>query len=75
MVEQNRVQRSIAEHILWCREERERLATELAQFEAGTRSIGARGPGEPVTQGSLTRIAFLRRAIEELDAVIRAFAG
>jgi len=73
MAENDAAERSIAEHILWCCEERARFADELAQFEAGTKSIGTPSSGESMTRGSLTRIAYLRRSIEQLDRVIRAF--
>ncbi len=59
-----------AEHIRWCREERDKLVAELAKFEAGTMSIGEPEPGQAMTRGSLTQIAFLRRHIEQLDRVI-----
>ena len=73
MIDDERSKRSVAEHVLWCREERDKLAEELRQFEAGTKTIGTLEPGESMTRGSLTRIAYLRRNIEQLNRVIRAF--
>jgi hypothetical protein len=69
-LEDGRAQRSLTEHVRWCREERDKLVAELAKFEAGTMSIGEPEPGEAMTRGSLTQIAFLQRHIEQLDRVI-----
>lgn len=74
MTEEGRVQRSVAEHVLWCQGERERLAKELAQYEAGTKSIGTARAGEIRTTGSTTHILYLRRAIEQLGRVISAYS-
>jgi hypothetical protein len=63
MTEEDRARRSVAEHVQWCREERDRLAAELADYEAGTKSIGQPDIGESMTRGSLTQIAYLRRSI------------
>ena len=69
----NAAQRAVAAHVLWCRKERDRLTEELAQFEAGTKSIGMPDIGEPMTRGSLTQIAYLRRSIDQLGRVIGAY--
>ena len=71
--EENRAQRSVAEHVEWCREERDRLAAELAEFEAGAKSLGEPQADESMSRGSLTRIAYLRRNIEQLGRVIGAY--
>lgn len=73
MTDADRIQRSVVEHVLWCREERDRLAGELAQFEAGTKCIGEPDFGASATQGSLTQIAYLRRNIEQLDRVVGSY--
>ena len=70
--EEQSAQRSLAEHVQWCREERERLLVEMARFEAGSESIGTHKRGEALTLGSITRIAFLRRSVEQLGRVIAA---
>ncbi len=72
MTDEDRAQRSVAEHVEWCREERARLTAELAEFEAGTRSLGEPDTGEAMSRGSLTQIAFLRRSIGQLGRVIGA---
>ena len=71
MIDETRAKRSIAEHIQWCREERDELAADLARFEAGPLYIGESGAG---TRDSMTRTEYLRRSIEQLDDVVRAFA-
>ena len=57
---------------LWCQAERERLKTELAQFESGAMSVGVPKNGEARTTGSVTHILYLRRTIEQLSRVIAA---
>lgn len=74
MTEEDRIQRSIAEHVLWCREERDRLAKEIDLYRSGALSIGKPMIGEIATQGTLTHIAFLERAIQQLDRVIAAYS-
>ncbi len=75
MTEEDRVQRSVAEHVLWCRAERERLKEELAQYEAGTKGIGTPKPGEVRTTGSMTHILYLQRTIEQFGRVISAYSA
>ena len=77
MTEEDRLQRSVAEHVLWCQEERERLKAELGQFESGTKSVGAPLPGEIRTTGSTTHILYLhlQRTIEQLGRVISAYSA
>jgi hypothetical protein len=67
-------QRSIADPILWCRDKRDALATELAQYQSGASSIGTRKTGEPVTQGTVTHVSYLQRTIEQLGRVIAAYS-
>jgi hypothetical protein len=68
-------QRSIAEHVEWCRGERDSRARELAKYEARLLSIGAPKPGEYQTMGTITHIAFLRRTIEQLERIIAAYSA
>jgi hypothetical protein len=75
MTEADRLQRSVAEHVLWCQEERERLKGELGQFESGTKSVGAPLPGEIRTTGSTTHILYLQRTIEQLGRVISVYSA
>ena len=74
MTEEDRVQRSIAEHVLWCREKRDELTKELAQYRDGILSIGERKTGEPMTQGTITHVTYLQRNIEQLGRVIAAYS-
>ena len=74
MTEEDRVQRAIAEHVLWCREKCDALTEELAQYRDGILSIGERKTGEPVTQGTLTHMHYLQRNIEQLERVIAAYS-
>ena len=74
MKDEDGVQKSVAEHVLWCRRERDRLAHELDQFQKGFLSVGERKIGAPVTQGTLTHVAFLQRNIGQLDRVIAAYS-
>jgi hypothetical protein len=74
MREEDTVQRAIVEHVLWCREKSDALVKELDQYQSGTLSIGARKIGEPVTQGTLTHIIYLKRNIEQLGSVIAAYS-
>ena len=67
-------QRSIAAHILWCRDKRDALTKELAQYQLGALSIGTRKAGEPVTQGTATHVSYLQRTIEQLGRVIVAYS-
>jgi hypothetical protein len=67
-------QRSIADHILWCRDKRDALANELAQYQSGALSIGTRKTGEAVTQGTVTHVSYLQRTIEQLGRVIAAYS-
>ena len=75
MTEEDRVQRSIAEHVLWCREKRDSLTKELIQYRDGILSIGERTVGEPMTQGTITHIAYLQRTIDQLGRVIAAYSA
>lgn len=74
MTEEDRVQKAIAEHVLWCREKRDARTEELAQYRDGILSIGARKIGEPATQGTITHITHLQRTIEQLGRVIAAYS-
>ena len=74
MTEEDRVQKAIAEHVLWCRDKRDALTEELAQYRDGVLSIGERKVGEPVTQGTITHIMYLRRTIDQLGQVIAAYS-
>jgi hypothetical protein len=74
MSEEDRVQRAIAEHVQWCREKRDALTEELAQYRDGTLSIGERKTGEPVTRGTITHIMYLQRTIDQLGKVIAAYS-
>lgn len=65
---------SVAEHIRWCRAERDRLAKSLVYYQTGILSVGERRIGEPMTRGTATHTMFLRRQIEQLDNVIAAHA-
>ena len=67
-------QRSVEEHVLWCRDERDRLTHELGQYQKGTLSIGTRKTGEQFTQGSVTHVSYLQRTIEQLGRVIAAYS-
>ena len=67
-------QRSVMEHVLWCRDKRDALAEELGQCKAGTLTIGKTMVGQAYTQGSLTHIAYLQRTIEQLGRVIAAYS-
>ena len=69
------VQRSIADHVQWCRDKRDSLANELSQYRDGSLSIGQRKLGEPATQGTITHIKYLDRTIEQLDRVIAAYSA
>ena len=71
---ENLGRRSIAEHILWCRDKRDALSTELAQYQPGASSIGTRKTGEPVTRGTVTNVSYLQKTIEQLDRVIAAYS-
>jgi len=73
MTDADRAQRSVAEHVQWCHEERDRLTAEIAKFMAGTKCIGEPRIGQQMTQGSRTQVAYLRRSIEQLDRVILAY--
>ena len=75
MTEEDRVQSAIAEHILWCREKRDALTEELAQYRDGILSIGERKIGEPMTQGTITHIKYIQRTIDQLGQVIAAYTG
>jgi hypothetical protein len=75
MTEEGRLQRSVAEHVLWCEDERERLKLELVQFASGTKSVGVPCPGEIRTTGSATHILYLQRTIEQLGRVISAYSA
>jgi hypothetical protein len=68
------VQRSIAEHVLWCRDKRDSLIDELAHYRDVTLSVGERKIGEPMTQGSITHIAYLHHTIDDLSRVIAAYS-
>jgi hypothetical protein len=74
MTEEDRVQRAIVEHVLWCREKRGALMDELAQYRDGILSIGERKVGEPMTQGTITHITYLQRTIDQLGRVIAAYS-
>ena len=74
MTEEEHVQRAIAEHVLWCREKRDALTDELAQYRDGILSIGERKVGEPMTQGTITHIRYLQRNIDQLSRVIAAYS-
>jgi hypothetical protein len=73
MSDEERAGRSVVEHVQWCREERDRLTAELAQFEVGIKRLGEPDAGETMSRGSLTQIAYLRNNIEQLDHVIVAY--
>lgn len=73
-MKEDRVQRPIAEQVLWCRDKRDSLRRELDPYRAGTLSIGERKIGEPMTQGTMTHIAYLQRTIDQLDRVIAAYS-
>jgi hypothetical protein len=73
MSDEERAGRSVVEHVQWCREERDRLTAELAQFEAGIKRLGEPDAGETMSRGSLTQVAYLRHNIEQLDHVIVAY--
>ena len=68
-------QRSIAEHVEWCRGERDSRARELAKYEARMLSIGDPKPGEYQTMGTITHIAFLKRTIGQLERIIAAYSA
>lgn len=70
MPDQDSIQRLIAEHVLWCREERDRLTSELALYKSVALSIGRTKVVEAFAHGGTTRISELQRTIEELDRVI-----
>lgn len=74
MIEEDCIQRSIAEHVLWCCEERDRLAGELVLYRSGALAVGRSTIGEIVSYGTMTRVAFLHHTIEQLDRVISAYA-
>ena len=74
MTEEDRVQRAIAEHVLWCRKKRDDLTDELARYRDGILSIEERETGEPVTQGTITHIMHLQRTIDQLGKVIAAYS-
>jgi uncharacterized coiled-coil DUF342 family protein len=74
MGEEERIRSSIAEHVQWCREKRDELTKELAQYRDGILSIGERKSGEAMTQRTITHIADLQRTIDQLDQVIAAYA-
>src|SRR5450755_1593447 len=75
MSEEDRVQRAIAEHVLWCRDRRDALTEELAQYRDGILSIGERKIGEPMTQGTITHMKYIQRTIDQLGQVIAAYTG
>jgi len=61
-------------HVNWCREERERVRKELAEYESGAcvvgePTIGASGP----SQGTITHVTYLKTVIADLTRVIDAF--
>jgi len=66
---ENRDQRALAEHALWCREERENLLTEIAKCDA--RTGGVREPDDVAVGGLLSR-TLLRARVEQLERVIAA---
>jgi len=74
MREEDTVQRAIAEHVIWCRDKRDALASELVQYQSGALSIGTRKIGEPVTQGTQTHIIYLQMNLEQLGRVIAAYS-
>jgi hypothetical protein len=69
------IEKSAMEHVLWCREKRDALSAELAQYQAGALSIGKTNVGEPFTQGTLTHMTYLQRTIEQLGRVISAYSA
>jgi hypothetical protein len=74
MNDNDEVEKSVSEHVIWCRGERDRLAHELDQYQKGFLSIGEQKIGAPVTQGTITHVAYLQRNIGQLDRVIAAYA-
>jgi len=75
MTHDDRVQRSVVDHVLWCQDERERLRAELLKYESGALSIGVPRSGELRTTGTATHILYLQRTIDQLGRVIAAYSA
>jgi hypothetical protein len=74
-IDEGEIRACVAEHVRWCREERDGLAKSLVYYQTGILSIGERKIGEPMTAGTVTHIVFLQRQIKQLDNVIAAHAA
>jgi hypothetical protein len=75
MLDQDSVEQLIARHVLWCREERDRLSNELSLYKPVASSIGRTKLEKVFMQGGTRRISEVQRAIEELDRVIECCSG
>jgi hypothetical protein len=64
----------LAEHVLWCRGERDSTARELAKYKERTFSVAERKAGKSLTQGAAIHLAYLKSAIQHLDRFIAAWS-
>ncbi|HUO89538.1 MAG TPA: hypothetical protein VMU08_10215 [Rhizomicrobium sp.] len=64
---------AIADHIQWCRGERDRLREALAAHRAGTR-IDGEPQNEIAKLGTITHVMCLEKTIRDLGRVIDAFS-
>jgi hypothetical protein len=62
----------LAEHVAWCRGERDSMIRELTKYKERTFSVRERKVGKPLTHGATTHIAYLKSAIQHLDGFIAA---
>jgi hypothetical protein len=67
MEEEYPPQMFLAEHLLWCRGERDSMARELAKYKERTFGVVKRKAGKCLTPGAATHIAYLKSAIQHLD--------
>jgi len=70
MEEEYPLQMFLAEHVLWCRGERDSMARELTKYKERTFSAAERKAGKSLTQGAAVHVAYLRSAIQHLDRFI-----
>jgi hypothetical protein len=72
MEEEYPPQMFLAEHLLWCRGERDSMARELAKYKERRFHAAGRHAGKPLTQGAATHVAYLKSVIQHLDSFIAA---
>ena len=62
----------LAEHVAWCRGERDSMVRELIRYRKRAFSVREHKVRKPLTQGAATHIAYLANAIQHLDNFIVA---